>query len=59
MSQWPTATRGVIAIGALGASAVMISPGTPWMDGVVVFGLELFVPAVAVLLLWFVRNQRS
>jgi hypothetical protein len=28
------------------------------MDGLIVFGLELLVPAVAVLLLWFVRNQR-
>jgi hypothetical protein len=58
MSEWPTATLGVIAVGALGAAAVMISPVTPWMDGVIVFGLELLVPAVAVLLLWFVRNQR-
>ena len=58
MSEWPTATRGVIAVGALGAAAVMISPITPWMDGLILFGLELFAPAVAVLLLWLVRNQR-
>ena len=32
MSEWPTATRGVVVIGALGAAAVMIGPATPWMD---------------------------
>jgi hypothetical protein len=57
VSEWPTATRGVVAVGALGAAAVMISPLTPWADGVIIFGLELFVPAVTVLLLWSSKHR--
>jgi hypothetical protein len=54
--KWSKGTAGVFAVGVLGATAVMISPITPWMLGVAVLGLELFVPAVAVLLVWFLRN---
>ena len=54
--KWPKDAAVVFAVGVLGASAIMISPITPWMLGVAVFGLELFVPAVAVLLVWFLRN---
>jgi hypothetical protein len=40
----------------LGAAAILISPVTPWTMGIAIFGLELFVPAVSVLVTWFVRN---
>jgi hypothetical protein len=47
----------VFAVGGLGATAIMISPATPWTLGVMIFGLELLGPAVAVLLIWLLRNR--
>jgi hypothetical protein len=35
----------------------MISPATPWTLDIVIFGLELLGPAVAVFLIWFLRNR--
>ena len=55
--EWPRETAAVLAVGGLGAAAIMISPATPWTVGVAVFGAELFVPAVSVLAAWFVRNR--
>jgi len=55
--EWPDETAAVLAVGGLGAAAVMISPATPWTVGVAVFGAELFVPAVSVLAAWFVQNR--
>ena len=56
MSAWPGETAAVLLVGTLGAAAILISPLTPWMTGIAIFGLELFVPAVSVLVTWFVRN---
>ena len=56
MSVWPSETAAVLLVGALGAAAILISPVTPWTMGIAIFGLELFVPAVSVLVTWFVRN---
>jgi len=49
-------TAAVLLIGTLGAAAILISPVTPWTIGTAIFGLEPFVPAVSVLVTWFVRN---
>ena len=57
MIEWPGETAAVLAVGGLGAAAIVISPATPWTMGVAVFGLELFVPAASVLGAWFVGNQ--
>jgi hypothetical protein len=54
--KWPRETAAVFTVGVLGAAAILISPITPCVLGVAVFGLELFVPAVFVLLVWFLRN---
>ncbi len=56
MSAWPSETAAVLLVGALGAAAILISPVAPWTMGTAIFGLELFVPAVSVLVTWFVRN---
>ena len=56
MSEWPSETAAVLLVGALGAAAILVSPFTPWTTAIVIFGLELFVPAVSVLVTWFVRN---
>ena len=56
MSAWPGETAAVLLVGTLGGAAILISPLTPWMTGIAIFGLELFVPAVSVLVTWFVRN---
>ena len=58
MIEWPGETSTVVAVGGLGATALAISPATPWAMGVAVFGLELLVPAVSVLGAWFVRNRQ-
>jgi hypothetical protein len=55
--EWPGGTAAVLAVGGLGAAAIVISPATPWTMGVAVFGLELFVPAASVLGAWFVGNR--
>jgi hypothetical protein len=55
--EWPGETAAVLAVGGLGAAAIVISPATPWTMGVAVFGLELFVPAASVLGAWFVGNR--
>ena len=57
MIEWPGETAAVLAVGGLGAAAIVISPATPWTMGVAVFGLELFVPAASVLGAWFVGNR--
>jgi hypothetical protein len=54
--KWPRDTAAVITVGVLGVTAILISPITPWVLGVAVFGLELFAPAVFVLLVWFLQN---
>ena len=56
MSAWPSETAAVLLVGALGAAAILISPVAPWTMGIAIFGLELFVSAVSVLVTWFVRN---
>ena len=56
VSAWPSETAAVLLVGTLGAAAILISPVTPWTTGIAIFGLELFVPAVSVLVTWFVRN---
>ena len=53
MGGWPRQTDAVFAVGGLGAAAIMISAAMPWTLGVMIFGLELFVPAVAVPLYGF------
>ena len=54
-SGWPRQADAVFTVGGFDA-AIMISLTTPWTLGVMVFGLELFVPAASVLVTWFVRN---
>jgi hypothetical protein len=49
MVGWRRQTDAVFAVGGLDAAAIMISPATPWTLGITISGLELLVPAVAVL----------
>jgi hypothetical protein len=56
MGGWPRQNRCVFAVGGLDAAAIMISSTTPGTLGITISGLELLVPAVAVLPIWFLRN---
>jgi hypothetical protein len=58
MSARPRRPMPIIAlvVALLGATAVMISPITPWTTAATVLGLALVVPGVTVLIWWLLRN---
>ena len=45
-----------MAVALLGATAVMLSPLTPWTAALALCGVALLLPAVAVLVVWLLRS---